>query len=319
MKRITVVLLMLGLASLVNAQNNIELQLYPKYDGQDLVLNQVYSDENGNDFRVTRFEYYIHGFTLLHDGGQSTSFTGESSYILADANSVAYSLGTGNINTVEGIAFDVGVESGLNHNDPSLYAPSHPLAPQNPSMHWGWAAGYRFLALEIEVDADGNGSMETLMQSHVVGDSYLRSVSSIGISNSLMIGNTVIVALNYDLENWLTGLNLATFGVNHGGGSENQAIMDNIDPENVFSEGVATGIEDNVTLDAKVFAADGNINYSSEDVIEQVEIYELGGKLLYTEKLQAKQGVITPNINNQGIYLVKLFSGIKTMTAKLNL
>ena len=30
-------------------------------------------------------------------------------------------------------------------NDISL---GHPLGPVHPSMHWGWAAGYRFLALE---------------------------------------------------------------------------------------------------------------------------------------------------------------------------
>ena len=60
----------------------------------------------------------------------------------------------------------MGVELEYNHEDPSLYQQSHPLAHQNPSMHWGWTSGYRFLC----VDGEAGASLSDMMQLHSLGD-----------------------------------------------------------------------------------------------------------------------------------------------------
>lgn len=296
------------LATSTLAQNTIELQLFPKYSGQDLTLNQTYSDGNGQDFVVTRLQFFLYNFTITHDGGQTTTFNSSDSYVLANANSVSHTIGTGNITDIESISFTVGVDSTLNHDDPTQWAANHPLAPQNPSMHWGWSAGYRFLALEAEVDVDGDGNLETLMQSHVVGDEFKRTVSAINISNDVVNGNTVVVALNYDVANWMTNLDFGTFGVNHGGGVENTQIMDNTDPEAVFSEGTVTGIEQQADFNAELFVTEGQINFNADQTIETLEVFDLTGKLVFTKAVNAANGVVTSGLT-AGVYIVRLRAG----------
>ena len=57
-------------------------------------------------------------------------------------------LGSHDVTNVEAVHFHIGVDSSVNHSDPASYPMGHPLAPVFPSMHWGWAAGYRFVAIE---------------------------------------------------------------------------------------------------------------------------------------------------------------------------
>ena len=288
------------------AQTTMQLAMYPKYNGQDLVLNQVLSDGNGNDFEVTRFQFYIGDFVVTHDGGLVTYFTGEDHYVLVDANSTLFTFGSGNITNVEGISFTVGVDASLNHNDPTLYPSNHPLALQSPSMHWGWASGYRFLAVEMGVDSDGDGTMEGIMQSHVVGDNFITDVNQISVTG-IDLGNAIEIPINYDLGHWLHSLNVATAGTNHGGGQVNQTIMDNTNPQVVFSSGISNSINE-IGFDAEIYSNAGVINFRSENVVETIEIYDLSGRQVFTKGLNQNQGQVSPGLEG-GIYIVRLRSG----------
>ncbi|MBK7695626.1 MAG: hypothetical protein IPI30_15330 [Saprospiraceae bacterium] len=44
------------------------------------------------------------------------------------------------------------------------------MAFQDPSMHWGWTSGYRFIALEGMIDNDNDGIPETVFEIHSLGD-----------------------------------------------------------------------------------------------------------------------------------------------------
>ena len=56
-------------------------------------------------------------------------------------------MGPWDIEGVRGVKLHLGVDPAHNHADPSTYASDHPLSLQNPTMHWGWSAGYRFMAI----------------------------------------------------------------------------------------------------------------------------------------------------------------------------
>lgn len=310
---------LLFLANTAFSQNTIEIQLKPLYNGQPISINQLLTDANGTDFKITRMEYYLHEFAITHDGGQSTTLSTSDNYVLANANSLFYTIGTGNIVSVESIGFKVGVDTSLNHDDPSLYPMGHPLGNQTPSMHWGWAAGYRFLALEAEVDADGDGVMETLLQSHIVGDQFIKTVSPITISNSTLDGSTVKIALTYDINLWLTNVDVATAGVNHGAGAVNGTIMGNTDPMNVFAEGTITSIENNSTLDASISSISANsLSYEAPENIIRIEIFDVSGKLLISESPNQSAGTLEHNLSS-GIYIIRLSSESKTLSKQIKL
>ena len=118
--------------------------------------------------QFARVQYYLSGISIIHDGGQEAPFTDLYLLVNAATDSV-FNLGQSPYKNIEGIKFSVGVDQAHNHLDPTTYPPGHPLAPQIPEMQWGWASGYRFIA--IEGDADGAaGPLADHYEVHALGD-----------------------------------------------------------------------------------------------------------------------------------------------------
>lgn len=148
-----------------NTQNSLMLQINHKLGDAEFAMNQGAKNNMDHDFLVTRLEYYISEMSIIHDGGLETAI--EDLWILVDASKATeVSLGDYDINTVEGLKLHVGVDPDHNHLDPSSFDASHPLAPKFPSMHWGWTAGYRFVAFE----GYGSENYNQLFQLHALGD-----------------------------------------------------------------------------------------------------------------------------------------------------
>lgn len=162
------------------AQKNFNLTLHHYLGSQPFALNLASQNNIPEDFSITRLDYYISSIKILHDGGQITNY---DSVILVQSGSSqsTYSIGTfSNINTVEGIKFSIGVPQHLNHLDPNSYPVGHPLGPISPAMNWGWAAGYRFIALE----GNAGSSLQTGYQFHALGDSnYFEQTHTCGASD----------------------------------------------------------------------------------------------------------------------------------------
>src|SRR5690606_7713783 len=150
MKSIVVLLVFLSTGFVSRAQNDVELKIFHRLGAQDFQLNSTAENNLNNEFQVTRLEYYITRISVIHDGNQSTSIGDDTLALVdaADAISTTIPLGNLTITSVEEIRFHIGVYAPTNNADPSLQPMGHPLAPQSPSMHWGWAAGYRFVAME---------------------------------------------------------------------------------------------------------------------------------------------------------------------------
>jgi len=109
--------------------------------------------------------HLLSGIILTHDGGQETSV--EDLYILVDASeNTNVNLGNYDISELERISLYVGVDSLTNHSDPASWPAEHPLAPQFPTMHWGWASGYKFVTLE----GFGGPALDQGVELHGLGD-----------------------------------------------------------------------------------------------------------------------------------------------------
>ena len=132
-----------------------------------LAFNTGYTTPAGYPLKFTRLQYYISQMEITHDGGQVTPMT--DLYILANGLVPKdFDLGSYAIDEVEKISFYIGVDQQSNHSDPALWPSGHALALQFPTMHWGWAAGYRFAAIEGKA---GNGFFFTY-QIHALGDQH---------------------------------------------------------------------------------------------------------------------------------------------------
>lgn len=156
----------------VFGQNVVRLLLAPRLGASPFALNTPVS-AGSYSYKIKRLDYYVSDIRIGHDGGQQTPVSGLYLLVHAAADSL-FDLGNfPDIHQVESVTFSIGVDSAHNHLDPAMYNAKNPLAPQNPSMHWGWTAGYRFVAFE---GAAGNNYANDF-EIHAFGDDLYKTLT----------------------------------------------------------------------------------------------------------------------------------------------
>ena len=212
--------LALACAVSLNAQTNVNLHIEHMLGSNTFAFNQTASNNLGHSFNVVRMEYYLSEITLIHDGGQDTTI--DNLWILVDAGSpTTVPLGSFNISALEGIRFAVGVDSAHNHLDPASWPTGHPLAPKSPSMHWGWAAGYRFVAME----GKSGPSLNQIFEIHALGNKNYHTFSI--ATSGTMNGGDLDIDLKADYEGMLHDIGLNQGLVEHGENNEAAQLLEN--------------------------------------------------------------------------------------------
>lgn len=288
-----ILLLAIGLLGFsANGQVDINLKLNHYWNGDVFNYNQNYVDGAGNTVVITRVQYYLTAFNLTHDGGQTMPLT--DTVILASGNITDYPLCNANVTTVEGIDFDLGVDSYTNHLDPSMYDSSHPLSLQSPSMHWGWTAGYNFLVINGKADSDGDDVPDATFEFHVTGnDNYLRNVLPISTTANVN-GSTMDIDIDVNVADWLTNIDLTTAGYNHGVYPNNETIVDNTNNFTVFTDDIGLSISQtqkelsNIYFDYTLpYAPTIYYKFPTAETVN-LTITDITGKVILVEKDLAK-------------------------------
>ncbi|HEY9178761.1 MAG TPA: MbnP family protein [Flavipsychrobacter sp.] len=209
------------------AQTPVQLHINHQLSGGNFSFGQAAQNDLGNSFNVTRLEYYISRISIKHDGGMTTPVPNH--YILANGGqAVVDDLGSFNITNVESISFHIGVDTPVNHADPSLQPSGHPLAPKSPSMHWGWSAGYRFVAMEGKSGTSLNQTYEI----HALGDQHYfeTTVPATGV----MKNGKLVIAIKADYAMAIKGINISSGLIAHGDGGDEAKLLANF-RDHVFS------------------------------------------------------------------------------------
>ena len=210
---------------------DIALVIDHRIQGETARAGETYRMDNGSWFFKPRFlKYYLAELTLIHDGGKRTPLT--DVYVLVDALSQErYPLGSFNVERIEAIEFHVGVDKLRNHLDPTIYPPEHPLALKNPTMHWGWAAGYRFLAVEGSAGTSST-VVSADVQVHTVGNQLYRKITMPVSTEQTASG--INIQLTAEYSNLFTDLDVSFGLIFHGLGEETVLMSDNM-ATSVFS------------------------------------------------------------------------------------
>ena len=212
MKKTLTIASMLLIAVNVFAQKDVKITINHKLGTENFAFNTEAQNDLGHKFKLSRLEYYISGISIIHDGGTETKVS--DVYILAKANQTdTILLGNLNVTSIESINFSVGVDPGVNNGDPAQWGSLHPLAPKFPSMHWGWASGYRFVALEGK---SGNNFAQDF-QIHALGNKnyFKQNIPVEGKS----VNDALLITLNADYTKAVSGMDMNSGLVEH---SENK-------------------------------------------------------------------------------------------------
>lgn len=304
----------LGMAK---AQTPVELHITHKLSGMPFSFNTATKNNLGNNFNVTRLEYYISKISIKHDGGTVTKVPNH--YILANGNqNVTSALGSFNITNIESVSFHIGVDTPINHADPSLQPSGHPLAPKSPSMHWGWQGGYRFVALE----GNSGSNLTQVLEIHAIGDvNFLETTVPVtGITQ----GGKIIIALNADYTQALKDINISSGLLSHADNMEAADLIQNFN-QSVFYAGhpvsVATTTKEAANIHIYPNPSNGEvtIRFNNTDKAT-VQVYDVQGRFIATkEKVAGKQN-LSLQIGNAGLYFLKVSAeGATTSVQKLEI
>jgi len=304
MKHTLTFLLFSALSLTVFAQNPIQLNIDHKLGAESFTLNQD-ADQYAYIFDVSRLQYYISGIEITHDGGTVTAL--ENTWLLVNANGTEdFDLGTLEITQVESISFYVGVGSDVNHDDPAAWPNGSSLAPQNPSMHWGWASGYRFVAMEGRAGPSGS---DNLYEIHALGDNnYFQAQVTV---NSSLVDGVVRIPLNADYVHALDGIDVSAGLINHSTSGVSVPLLQNFSTS-VFTASVVSSVEQ-FDYAASMMVSP---NPSTDQASLQLElpagqgysynIVDVNGRLVAQDRITMNSGRLALPSIGTGIYLINL-------------
>ena len=149
MKHIPIIVFFLMVHDL-SGQQKVILQIDHFLKDQTFQFDAATQNNLGHPLTIRRMDYYLSGVQITHDGGKVISFPDLYILVSLDENQekTVIDLGNHDVEIIDKITFYLGLDSLTNHSDPALWPVGHPLGPRFPSMHWGWASGYRFIAME---------------------------------------------------------------------------------------------------------------------------------------------------------------------------
>lgn len=237
MKRPFLLIFSLAILTTAFAQTNrpLAFTFTHKVGDDTLGINKTFFHIwNGKLLSITRAQFYLSEIKLGLPGGGNLPLEGR--YLLVDASDplARHDLGSWPVDAVSGVTMGLGVDPAHNHLDPTAWPSDHPLYPKNPSMHWGWAAGYTFMALEGKLDADNDGTPETIWQFHSIDDMLYKSIELSG--NAASDGDTLRLHFDLDYVRLFNNIPLSANDlINHGSLAPNQQLMANADTASFFS------------------------------------------------------------------------------------
>lgn len=289
-------------------QKEVYFQVNHFLGDQTLTIGDSGTNDLGSKFTISRLDYYISSISLHHDGGQITNI--KNKYILvSNAQKVNELLGDYPIQVLDSITFSIGVDSVNNHADPTLWPAGHPLAPRFPDMHWGWAAGYRFVALE----GKSGSALQFDYQLHALGNQFYKPRTL--VTSGQEINGDLVISLDADYAQALKGINMNRNVFVHGSNKEVIPLMDNFNHEIFTVSETTSSVKDVNITKLKMYpnpAFDGRvtITLTEEQVINAALIIrDITGK----EVSQVQKPTLSNEIwiENSGLYSIDLLQSGK--------
>lgn len=303
MKRFLLFTLMFASVTMVGQTKELVLNIEHLLGQNPLTTSAIGTNNLGNQMKYSRLQYYVDDIQVEYDQDSVFEFP---QVLLIDAldGDTKVNLGSIQADSITAIRFAIGVGPDLNNLDPSTYPASHPLAPKNPSMHWGWTAGYRFVCAE----GMGSSNFDQAFELHGLGnDNYaLQTIPTNGVAGG---GDTLHIMLKADYSQLVRNIGVAQGVISHGETGDALQALKN------FNNYVFTSSEGNAAMgDAELQLGKfevslypnptrGPLTIKAEQGAK-LEVYNALGNLIIQRVLQRAEGRI--ELKTPGMYLVKI-------------
>lgn len=321
-------LLMLSVMIVSNAHsqtmNKVVFSFDHKVGVDPLVLGKtVFTIWNNKKVILTRAEFYISEVEIQNPNGNMMPLTDQ--YLLIDASKPTdvHEMGPWDIEGVRGVKLHLGVDPAHNHADPSTYASDHPLSLQNPTMHWGWSAGYRFMAIEGKVDNNGDGKPETAFEFHNVGDEFYRALDLQTTVNAK--DGTLDVHLILDYAQLFKNIVMTGSLIQHGNSFLNSKMTSNAETEKFITAVVQVSNKDikvnsqHIDISPNPMRNEATVSYSfsSKNPLTMVVMNAFGQTLSLTNNLDNTGSILLQkNHLVNGVYQIVFYDNGNLLSRK---
>lgn len=299
MKNSLLILTFMISALAINAEE-IYLNINYNVDGEKFITNKVYTNSEGINYKVVHLYYYMCGFKF--------DDTNIDKYVLANADSSRHKLGDLNIQSINKLNISYGVSSFDNIGvDPNTFPSDHPLAPQNQTMHWGWAAGYRFWLVDGFSDPDGDGVFNKSFQYHVLGNEAFRKLEF--DVNTKSKNGVLDLNIDFDIQKLLSTIDMKEYGIYHefyNNSPEVRAFINNIIPSGAITAQKTTFVELNTnSIIVSPNPADDYLFIGTEYLNNEYNIISINGNVLKNGRLVDNKIQISDLIT--GTYFLRIY------------
>jgi hypothetical protein len=194
----------------------LQIDLQPVYGGQNFFMDSIYTTQEGYKVKFTELKCY---FTLFGNGTNALHEAALLDY--RETGSLLFKK-EGDYAKFLNLSAVLGVDSSLNHLDPSAFPNESPLNISNAGpMHWGWSTGYIFMNIAGKVDTIPDATLNTDLSFsfHIGTDSYLQNLQFNNINWTDIGNNTRQFKLKLDLLAFLgqgaSSINLSSEYLTH--------------------------------------------------------------------------------------------------------
>ncbi|MBL7810656.1 MAG: hypothetical protein JNL57_00415 [Bacteroidetes bacterium] len=153
----------------------ITILFKPMWDGQDLVFNsKSYTKPDKEVMTYTNWAWIISKLALVKTDNSEVLLGDGYQYIEFKAGRVKFNYAAAPAGDYKAITFQLGLDSAINHGDPNIWPSDHPLNANLTGLHWGWAGGYIFQAMDGIWFDSATSSNQKAFSFHTATDPFKR-------------------------------------------------------------------------------------------------------------------------------------------------
>jgi len=216
------------------------IEFIPQIGQEDLPVlgvNDFKPKFGGETFTVNNWAMLLSNFSLITDSDDTIKLGDGYQWVNFRGNRTVFEYNNIPTGSYKGIYFELGLDSALNHGDPTVWPSDHPLNPNLTGLHWGWSGGYIFHAFEgmykaTDTTSSSGFSFHTATM-EFVSEYYLPFNFEVGSSS---LKATVVADAKQYFEN-PNGIVLKEKSVSHSAGESEKILMKGLlsNAQSVFS------------------------------------------------------------------------------------
>jgi hypothetical protein len=136
----------------------VTMKFDSQFSGSAVDWSKFYLTGSNDTIMFDKVKYILSNFIFEKENGDLFQLPASYAYLSLKDGRDSVILGGIPKGKYKSVRFTVGLDSQVNHSDPTKWALDHPLSPSLNEMHWGWAGGYIFNVLEGYYKKDGSNA-----------------------------------------------------------------------------------------------------------------------------------------------------------------